>query len=65
MVSGYSAEVRTILREHDCHFVRRGKGAHEIWESPINGRRFTVDHTILSRHTANAVLKQAGIPEKL
>ena len=65
MVRGYGAEVRTILRDHDCHFVRRGKVDHEIWESPINGRRFTVDHTILSRHTANAVLKQAGIPEKL
>ena len=54
MVRSYGAEVRTILPDHDCHFVRRGKGDHEIWESPINGRRFTVDHTIMSRHTANA-----------
>jgi hypothetical protein len=26
-------------------------------------RRFTVAHKIKSRHTANAVLKQAGLPK--
>jgi HicA toxin of bacterial toxin-antitoxin, len=65
MARGYGDQVRSILREHNCHFVRQGKGDHEIWESPINGRRFTVDRTILSRHTANAVFKQAGINKKL
>jgi hypothetical protein len=44
-------------------FVRQGRGDHEIWQSPVNGRRFTVDNNIKSRHTANAVLKQAGIPK--
>jgi hypothetical protein len=34
------------------------------WYSPITQRRFPVDHKILSRHTANAVLKQAGIPKQ-
>jgi HicA toxin of bacterial toxin-antitoxin, len=41
-----------------------GRGDHEIWYSPITERRFPVDHKILSRHTANAVLKQAGIPKQ-
>jgi len=38
-----------------------GKGDHEIWFSPITKRNFPVDGKILSRHTANAILKQAGI----
>lgn len=40
---------------------RPGKGDHEIWYSPITDRTFTVDKGSLSRHTANAVMKQAGI----
>jgi predicted RNA binding protein YcfA (HicA-like mRNA interferase family) len=41
--------------------VRQGKGDHEIWQSPISGKRFVVDGKIKSRHTANAIMKQAGI----
>jgi len=40
-----------------------GKGDHEIWYSPITKRRFPVDPKILSRHTANGILKQAGLPK--
>jgi hypothetical protein len=40
-----------------------GKGHHEIWESPVNGRRFMVDQHIKSRHWANHTLKQAGLPK--
>ena len=62
-MADYSPEVKKILRENGCHFDRAGKGDHEIWFSPITNRKFPVDHKILSRHTANAVLKQAGIPK--
>jgi len=51
------------LREHACRFDRHGKGDHEVWFSPITRRYFPVDGNILSRHTADAVLKQAGIPK--
>jgi hypothetical protein len=46
--------------------VRQGKGDgdHEIWHSPITKRNITVDGEIKSRHTANAILKQAGIGKK-
>ncbi|MDJ0553188.1 MAG: type II toxin-antitoxin system HicA family toxin [Microcoleaceae cyanobacterium MO_207.B10] len=47
----------------DCYFERQGKGDHEIWYSPITEHRFVVDNSIKSRHTANAVLKQAGLPK--
>jgi hypothetical protein len=40
---------------------RAGKGDREIWYSPLTERRFVIDNAIKSRHTANAVLKQAGL----
>ena len=39
-----------------------GKGSHEKWRSPVNGRVFIVPRS-KSRHTANEVLKQAGLPK--
>jgi hypothetical protein len=60
----YEKDVRALLREHGCLFHRQGKGDHEIWFSPITQRYFTVDGKIKSRHTANEVLKQAGIGKK-
>ena len=62
-MADYSPEVKRILRENRCRFDRAGKGDHEIWFSLLTKRKFLVDHKILSRHTANAVLKQAGIPK--
>jgi hypothetical protein len=47
-----------------CRFVRRGKGDHDIWHSPLNGKAFPVDGVIKSRHIANEIMKQAGIDHK-
>jgi predicted RNA binding protein YcfA (HicA-like mRNA interferase family) len=55
-------ELSRLLKAAGCTFVRSGKGSHEIWLSPINGRTFTVPRA-KSRHTANAVLKDAGLPK--
>jgi len=41
---------------------RTGKGSHEIWYSRITDRNFTVPTGIVIRHTANGVLKAAGLP---
>lgn len=60
----FEKDVRDILDKHGCEFVRRGNGDHDIWYSPISNRRFPVDSKIKSRHTANGVLKQAGIGKK-
>lgn len=60
----YEKKVRKILSEHKCFFVRRGKGDHDIWFSPISQRHITVDTKIKSRHTANAIMKQSGIDFK-
>lgn len=65
MGSGYGRDLKRILLDHDCRFVRQGKGDHEIWFSPISGITFTVDAGTRKRFTANAVLKQAGVKVKL
>jgi hypothetical protein len=62
-VADYSAKLKELLAANGCAFLRHGTGDHDIWLSPITGRRFPVDHRIRSRHTANGVLKQAGLPK--
>jgi hypothetical protein len=57
----YEKAVRDILSSNNCTFVRRGKGDHDIWYSPITKRHVTVDSKIKSRYTANAIMKQSGI----
>ena len=57
----YEKKVRDALRQNGCAFVRRGKGDHDIWYSPITNISFPVDHKIKSRHTANGIMKQSGI----
>ena len=65
MGGGLYRELRRVLETHGCMFVRQGKGSHEFWQSPINGKRFSVPVTIKARPTANAILRQAGIDAKL
>ena len=63
-MSDYSKDLKQYLHEAGCRFDRQGKGDHEIWFSPITQIKFVVDNRIKSRHTANAVLKQAGLPKQ-
>jgi predicted RNA binding protein YcfA (HicA-like mRNA interferase family) len=55
--------LRDPLRAAGCALVRQGRGSHEIWHSPITGRNFAVPIGIPGRHTANAILRQAGLPK--
>ena len=63
-MASFTPRLKEILRAQGCYLERPGRGDHEIWYSPMTDRRFPVDQRILSRHTANAVLKQAGIPKQ-
>ncbi len=56
-------DLRTILRDHGWRPLRQGKGDHEIWHHPDTGRKVVVDAGMVSHHTANGVLKQAGLPK--
>jgi predicted RNA binding protein YcfA (HicA-like mRNA interferase family) len=61
-VKGYADEVREKLKEAGWTFHRHGKGSHDIWISPT-GQTITVPTNLKVRHTANGILKQAGLPK--
>lgn len=63
MAPQFDLALRNLLRAAGCAFVRQGRGSHEIWYSPITKRSFAVPVGIPSRHTANAILRQAGLPK--
>ena len=56
----FEKKVREKLKENGCYFVRRGKGDHDTWFSPINGRNVTVDSKIKSRHTPTQLWNKAA-----
>ena len=60
----YEKEVRKVLKDNGCSFVRHGKGDHDIWYSPITNMNVAVDGKIKSRYTANAIMKQCGIDHR-
>jgi len=63
MAEQFDRALRNLLRDAGCELVRQGKSSHEIWNSPITKRNFAVPVGIPSRHTANAILRQAGLPK--
>jgi len=60
----FTPELIRLLRMAGCRFVRHGKGDHDISYTPVSCISFPVDNKIGSRHTANGVLKQAGLPKR-
>ena len=64
MTANFYRDLVQVLRENGFEFLRPGKGSHEIWFNPSTNRHVTVPRTTKSRHTANDVLKQAGLTKK-
>ena len=63
MAPQFDRTLRDLLREAGCAMMRQGRGSHEIWHSPITRQNFAAPVNIPSRHTANAILRQAGLPK--
>jgi predicted RNA binding protein YcfA (HicA-like mRNA interferase family) len=61
MGATFDRALAKLLADAGCVHVRPAKGSHAIWFSPLTQRHFTVPEGIVSRHTANAVLRQAGL----
>jgi predicted RNA binding protein YcfA (HicA-like mRNA interferase family) len=61
-VKDFGKPVRDKLSEAGCAFHCRGKGDHDIWMTG-QGKRIVVPVQIKSRHTANGILKDAGLPK--
>ncbi|MDP6066322.1 MAG: type II toxin-antitoxin system HicA family toxin [Alphaproteobacteria bacterium] len=62
-MADFAPKLRKMLRDAGCSAVGRGrgKGSHEFWHEPNSGKRFAVPQKIKSRHTANEILRQAGL----
>ena len=63
----YDRALKGVLRDNGWEIERKGKGSHRIWfkETRLGNRIVSVPNKIKSRHTANAILKDADIKSKL
>jgi predicted RNA binding protein YcfA (HicA-like mRNA interferase family) len=61
-MNGYYTLVIQLLKLHQYHWLRQGKGSHEIWSNGV--RNQTVSKNMPSRDMANAIMKQAGIAHR-
>lgn len=62
-MNGYEKQVKELLRKYGWAWLRSGKGSHEIWAN--RNKSVSVNNVCKSRHTANKILKAAGIQERL
>lgn len=61
-MNGFYDQVIAVLKRHGFSLSRQGKGSHQIW---ANDRVSVVVSTnCKSRHTANKIMKEAGIKHK-
>lgn len=65
MARGFYKEVTDLLKQAGYSKEGNAKGAHEKWSRNGLPRKMIVPRPIKSRHTANAILKDAGIDHKL
>jgi predicted RNA binding protein YcfA (HicA-like mRNA interferase family) len=65
MVDGFYKTVRAIISELGYEYLTNAKGSHEKWRSPKTGKILLVPRNLQSRHTANAILKDAGSTTRL
>ncbi|MDD9909638.1 MAG: type II toxin-antitoxin system HicA family toxin [Ahrensia sp.] len=50
-----------LVRDQGYEYVSNAKGSHEKWRSESTGKLLLIPRNLKSRHTANAILKSAGI----
>lgn len=63
MVDGYYKAVVSELRQLGYSRLVNAKVSHEKWVN-LSGRILIVPRNLKSRHTANAILRDAGSPLK-
>jgi predicted RNA binding protein YcfA (HicA-like mRNA interferase family) len=64
-MNNYDIIVKDILSKHGWKFYRHGKGSHDMWTSHDNNKIVAIPKGIKSRHTANDVLRRAGLKERI
>ena len=63
MVKGFYDEVVRALSAIGYRRIDGGKGSHENWYHDGDLPILVVPKNLLSRHTANGILKDAGLPK--
>lgn len=63
-MADYTKKVRKFLSDNGFTVARKGKGDHVIWYNETTKKTVSVDSEIKSRHSANEVLKKAGLGKK-
>lgn len=61
-MNGYEKQVKDILKRHGWWDKGTGKGSHQVWTNGKNN--VTVNHVCKSRHTANRIMKDAGLDRR-
>jgi predicted RNA binding protein YcfA (HicA-like mRNA interferase family) len=64
MVDGYYHIVQKLLKQHGYRHKGNFKGSHERWVNG-DGETLCVPFNLKNRHTANGILKDAGIDTKV
>lgn len=62
-MNNLTPQIREILKRNGFVWFRTGKGDHEIWRHLETGKRVTVDAKVKTRHTANKIMRDAGLPK--
>jgi predicted RNA binding protein YcfA (HicA-like mRNA interferase family) len=62
-VTDFTRELLDLLRHAGFTFLRHGKGSHDIWRNPATGKSIAIPNKIPSRHFANKILRDAGLPK--
>lgn len=64
MAISYYRQVTDLLKQQGFKLIRKAKGSHEIWADQYH-TKIVVPRNLISRHTANGILKCAGCDAKL
>lgn len=65
-MASYYKKVTKLLKSKGWVKLREAKGSHEIWHHPdISESKTSVPVNLKKRHTANGILKRAGIDTKV
>lgn len=61
-MNGYYELVIKQLKEHGFLLLRQTGGSHQVWTNGL--RNVVVSTNCYSRHTANGIMKSAGISHR-
>jgi predicted RNA binding protein YcfA (HicA-like mRNA interferase family) len=65
LADGFYKAVRDALSLAGYVYLENAKGSHEKWQNNDTKKILIVPRNLKSRHTANAILKDAGTTVKL